>query len=109
MSAGSVIQYTLTFTNTGPTDAHYVTLTSQLPAAVTFGGVVGSLPGTFAQAGPGASNEIIWTAATLVGDSTPQTIIFTGTVTNTSIRIVSLTSAYHVDHLRAGAANIATP
>jgi uncharacterized repeat protein (TIGR01451 family) len=95
VSAGSVIQYTLTFTNTGPTDAHYVTLTSQLPPAVTFGGVVGSLPGTFVQAGLGASNVVTWTAATLAGDSTPQTIVFTGTVTNTSIQ-ASITNTVHI-------------
>ena len=85
VSAGSVIQYTLTFTNTGPTDAQYVTLTSQLPAAVTFGGVVGSLPGGISQTVTSVPNVITWTMSTLSGDSVPQTIVFTGTVTNTNI------------------------
>ena len=85
VSAGSVIQYTLTFTNTGPTTAQYVTLTSQLPAAVTFGGVVGALPGGISQTLTSVPNVITWTMDTLSEDSVPQTIIFTGTVTNTNI------------------------
>ena len=97
VTAGGVIQYTLTFTNTGPSAAQNVTLTSQLPAAVTFGGVVGSLPSGFSQVGPNASNAITWTAATLAGDNTPRTIVITGSLANTNIpaaitNIVRITS-----------------
>ena len=95
VSAGSVIQYTLTFTNTGPTDAQYVTLTSQLPPAVTFGGVVGTLPGGISQTVTSVPNVITWTMDTLSESSVPQTIVFTGTVTNTNIP-ASITSTVRI-------------
>jgi uncharacterized repeat protein (TIGR01451 family) len=81
VTAGGVIQYTLTFTNTGPTDASDITITDHLPTAVAFGGIV-SLPGGFSLTGPSASNVLTFMAGTLASDGVSHSIVFTAVVTN---------------------------
>jgi len=74
VAAGGILTYTLVFTNAGPSDAQGLVITDELPADVTFLGVV-SQPGYLS--GPTQTGQsLVWTATTLP-TGTSGTIVLT--------------------------------
>ena len=77
VDAGSLVTFTLTLGNSGPSAAAAGTEVSDLlPAGLTFESLVSASAGTFGQVG----NQISWTSLPQIAPSADQTLIYRATV-----------------------------